>query len=99
MNTNLKAINIFIAAWLVPGLGHFLQNKRLKGIVFLTGIGLLLAFGLIMEGKFYDTKQMHPLLPRPAGTISSGPATETLSALRSIINSPWLIHIFQTVMK
>ncbi|MCP5054588.1 MAG: hypothetical protein GY940_45900 [bacterium] len=62
MNTNLKAYNIFFISWLVPGLGHFLQKKHLKGFVFLTGILLLLVFGLIMEGKFYDTKQMHPLL-------------------------------------
>jgi hypothetical protein len=43
-------------------MGHFVQKKYLKGTVFLVGILLLLIFGIIMEGKFYDTKQFHPLL-------------------------------------
>jgi hypothetical protein len=43
-------------------MGHFIQKKYLKGVVFLVGILLLLIFGLLMEGKFYDTKQFHPLM-------------------------------------
>jgi len=58
----MKAYNIFFLSWLFPGMGHIVQKKYLKGIVFLAGILLLLIFGLIMEGKFYDTKEFHPLL-------------------------------------
>jgi hypothetical protein len=43
-------------------MGHFVQKKYLKGAVFLVGVLLLLILGIIMEGKFYDTKQFHPLL-------------------------------------
>ncbi len=43
-------------------MGHLVQKKYLKGVVFLVGILLLLIFGLLMEGKFYDTKQFHPLM-------------------------------------
>jgi hypothetical protein len=59
---NTKAVGIFFLSWLVPGLGHILQKKYVKGIVFFVGILLMLVFGVIMEGKFYDTKQMHPLM-------------------------------------
>ena len=58
----MKTYYIFFLSWLFPGMGHIVQKKYLKGIVFLTGILLLLVFGLIMQGKFYDTKEFHPLL-------------------------------------
>ncbi len=39
-----------------------MQKKYLKGTVFLVGILSMLILGLVMEGKFHDTKQFHPLL-------------------------------------
>ncbi len=53
---------IFVISWLVPGLGHLLQKRVLKAFVFFSGILALLAMGLLMKGKFYDTTVMHPLL-------------------------------------
>jgi len=53
---------IFILAWLVPGCGHILQKKTVKGIVFFAGIASMLVMGILMKGKFYDTSVMHPLL-------------------------------------
>jgi hypothetical protein len=53
---------IFFLSWLVPGLGHLLQKKTIKGIVFFCGILSLLVMGLLMNGKFYDTSVLHPLL-------------------------------------
>ncbi|UCH95948.1 MAG: hypothetical protein JSV88_03635 [Candidatus Aminicenantes bacterium] len=61
-NKNMKAYGILFLSWLFPGLGHFIQKKYLKGIVFLTGILLLLVLGVIMQGKFYDAKEFHPLM-------------------------------------
>ncbi len=58
----MKAYIILFLSWLFPGLGHFIQKKFLRGTIFLIGILLLLVFGLVMQGKFYDTKQFHPLL-------------------------------------
>ncbi len=58
----MKAYYILFLSWLFPGMGHLVQKKYLKGVVFLVGILLLLIFGLLMEGKFYDTKQFHPLM-------------------------------------
>ena len=57
----MKAYLILLVSWLVPGSGHFLQKKILKGLVFFWGIALLLGLGLIMEGKFYGLKPFHPL--------------------------------------
>ncbi|MCP5105815.1 MAG: hypothetical protein GY950_20675 [bacterium] len=54
-------------------MGHIVQKKYLKGLVFLGGILLLLIIGLIMEGKFEDSKQFHPLLLlRFLGGLGSG---------------------------
>lgn len=61
-NKNTKAYGILFLSWLFPGSGHIMQKKYVKGIVFLVGILLLLIFGLIMQGKFYDTKEFHPLM-------------------------------------
>ena len=53
---------IFFLSWLVPGLGHLLQKKFIKGILFFCGSLSLVVMGLLMNGKFYDTSVMHPLL-------------------------------------
>jgi hypothetical protein len=58
----MKPYILFFLSWLFPGSGHFIQKKYLKGTVFLTGIALLLIFGIIMQGKFYDAKNFHPLI-------------------------------------
>jgi hypothetical protein len=57
----MKAYLILLVSWLVPGGGHFIQKKIVKGLVFSCGIGLLLVLGLIMQGKFYGLKPFHPL--------------------------------------
>jgi len=62
-NTSMfKPILLLVAAWFVPGLGHLLQRRVFKGIAFFVGIVALLAMGVIMQGKFYDTRSLHPLL-------------------------------------
>jgi hypothetical protein len=57
----MNAYLVFFISWLFPGAGHFLQKKYLKGVVFLTGIALLLILGLVMQGKFFGLKPFHPL--------------------------------------
>lgn len=53
---------IFLISWLVPGSGHLIQKKYIRAIVFFSGIAILLILGVLMKGKLYDTKEMHPLL-------------------------------------
>jgi len=57
----MKPLLMFIAAWLVPGSGHYLQGKRVKGIVFFSGILALFVLGLIMSGGVTDLYDAKPL--------------------------------------
>jgi len=45
-----KPFLFFGLAWAFPGLGHFLQKRIIKGIIFFSGILALLALGLLMGG-------------------------------------------------
>ncbi len=69
----MKPIMMFIAAWLVPGSGHYLQGKRVKGLVFFFGILALFALGLIMSGGVTDLYDSKPLTVLGfLGSIGSG---------------------------
>ena len=69
------------AAWLVPGLGHFLQGRRWRGLVLFLAIVGMFVFGLAMQGQFFATGSgtyLHTLgyfaelstgLPMPAATF------------------------------
>ncbi len=50
-----------VAAFAVPGLGHFLLGRRGAGAVFFTSIGLLFLFGLRMEGELFPLDPTAPL--------------------------------------
>ena len=42
-----------IAGWLVPGLGHFLLRKWIRGALIAISIICMFALGLAMKGKIY----------------------------------------------
>lgn len=46
-----------IAGWLVPGAGHFLLGKWIRGLLLAASIILLFALGLAMHGKLYSGAQ------------------------------------------
>jgi hypothetical protein len=50
------------AAWLVPGAGHLWLGRRQKGIVFLTALTLMFAFGLWLEGRLFPFELAQPLV-------------------------------------
>jgi len=52
---------MFILAWLIPGSGHFVQGKKVKGLVFFSGILALVVLGLIMSGGVTDLYDGKPL--------------------------------------
>jgi Family of unknown function (DUF6677) len=70
-----------LAAWLVPGLGHFLQGHRWRALVLVLAIVGMFAFGLAMQGQFFATgsgSYLHTLgyfaelsvgVPMPAATF------------------------------
>ena len=46
-----------IAGWLVPGAGHFLIGKRVRGALITASIICMFALGLAMQGKLYTSAQ------------------------------------------
>ena len=39
--------------WLIPGAGHLMQKKWVRGLLIMFSIVAMFAFGLAMEGKIY----------------------------------------------
>ena len=45
-----------LAAWLIPGFGHFLLGRRWRGLILFTSIVLMFLLGLGMKGEFFSTQ-------------------------------------------
>jgi hypothetical protein len=43
-----------LAGWLVPGAGHFLLKKWVRGLLIMISVVSMFALGLMMEGKVYS---------------------------------------------
>jgi Family of unknown function (DUF6677) len=43
-----------LLGWLIPGAGHFLQRKYIRGALLMTSVVALFTLGLLMEGKVYE---------------------------------------------
>ncbi len=48
------AIMAPIAGWLVPGLGHFIQRRWIRGILLMLAVFIMFFAGLGMQGKVYS---------------------------------------------
>ncbi|SPE20185.1 conserved membrane hypothetical protein [Candidatus Sulfotelmatomonas gaucii] len=46
-----------IAGWLIPGAGHFLQRKWIRGALLFVCIVAMFILGLAMQGKLYTSAQ------------------------------------------
>jgi hypothetical protein len=42
-----------IAAWLVPGLGHLIQRRWIRGLIIMACVFIMFFVGLAMQGKVY----------------------------------------------
>jgi len=58
---NIKGIVYMVLGWFVPGLGHILQKRVGRGLVFLVSILAMTAMGLAMGGKIYPFQTENPL--------------------------------------
>ena len=58
---NAQAIPTCIAAWLVPGLGHFLRQKRVRGLLFMMVVTVMFGLGLYLEGELFPLDRTKPL--------------------------------------
>jgi hypothetical protein len=43
-----------VAGWLVPGLGHFIQKRWIRGLLLLISVFAMFFIGLAMQGKIYS---------------------------------------------
>jgi hypothetical protein len=39
--------------WLIPGAGHMIQRRWLRGLLLMVSVGTLFILGLLMEGRVY----------------------------------------------
>lgn len=46
-------VGALVAGWLVPGLGHIIQKRFIRGLLILVSVLAMFLFGLAMEGKIY----------------------------------------------
>jgi TM2 domain-containing membrane protein YozV len=61
-----------IAGWLVPGAGHFLLGKWIRGTLLAVSIVAMFALGLAMQGKLYTSAQDILGILGVAGDLGSG---------------------------
>lgn len=43
-----------LAGWFIPGLGHFIQRRWVRGLLILLSVGVMFFCGLGMQGKVYS---------------------------------------------
>ncbi|HTS67647.1 MAG TPA: DUF6677 family protein [Terriglobia bacterium] len=48
-------VRLCVAAWLVPGLGHFLLGRKWRALILFSAIVAMFAMGLAMQGQFFST--------------------------------------------
>jgi TM2 domain-containing membrane protein YozV len=61
-----------IAGWLVPGAGHFLLGKWVRGTLLAVSIIAMFVLGLAMQGKLYTSVQDILDMLGVAGDLGSG---------------------------
>lgn len=54
--TEARAWIFAIAGWLVPGLGHALQRKWARAVVYFVAIAALVAVGVTMHGTLFTSE-------------------------------------------
>jgi hypothetical protein len=47
-------LGALVAGWLVPGLGHFIQKRWIRGALIFIAVLTMFLLGLAMEGKIYS---------------------------------------------
>src|SRR5262249_5914592 len=40
--------------WLLPGAGHLIQKKWIRGLLLMASIGVMFVLGLLMQGRVYQ---------------------------------------------
>jgi hypothetical protein len=53
---------ICLAAWMVPGAGHFWVGRKQKGFVFLIALTAMFVSGLLLKGRLFPFELSEPLV-------------------------------------
>ena len=48
-------VRLCVAAWLVPGLGHWLLGRRWRALILFSAIVTMFFMGIAMQGQFFST--------------------------------------------
>jgi hypothetical protein len=48
-------VRLCVAAWLVPGLGHFLLGRKGRALILFSAIVTMFLMGIAMQGEFFNT--------------------------------------------
>lgn len=48
-------VRLCVAAWMVPGLGHFLLGRKWRALIFFSVIVTMFLMGIAMQGEFFTT--------------------------------------------
>ena len=54
VRSSSTALMVLIAGWLVPGAGHFMLRKPIRGLLLFVSIIAMFAIGLGLQGKIYN---------------------------------------------
>lgn len=46
-------VRVLVAAWLIPGLGHFLLRRKGRALILFASILSMFVFGVLMQGEFF----------------------------------------------
>jgi hypothetical protein len=69
---------VCLAAWAIPGAGHFWMGRKEKGLVFLVALSAMFAIGLMLHGRIFPFQLTEPLV--------------ALAAVADIgLGLPWLV--------
>jgi len=52
-NAGAMAVLAPAVGWLIPGAGHIIQKRWIRGLLLLFSIGVLFVLGLLMQGHIY----------------------------------------------
>jgi hypothetical protein len=50
---NMMAVLAPAVGWLIPGAGHMIQKRWIRGVLLLISIATLFVLGLMMQGRIY----------------------------------------------
>ena len=51
-----RLIRLCVAAWAIPGAGHFMLGRRGRALILFLAIVTMFVFGLLMKGQFFSTQ-------------------------------------------